>query len=97
MYPDGKELFEDHESYLSELSNDEFDISTDSFNLFKESVFESSMLVTGTSLGGNGIAVLAISSPDCGVSIKLTRLLEISATHGTVPILISECRRKIVD
>lgn len=83
MYYPGKELFEDSESYLSELSNDELDIPLDSFNVFNKSVFESSELVTGTSLGVNGTAVSAVSSPECGVSIELMRWLEVSVTHNT--------------
>jgi hypothetical protein len=83
MYSNGKELLEDYESYLSELSNDELDISIDSFNDFNKSIFEFSELVTGTSLGVNGTAVSAVSSPECGVSIELMRWLELSVTHNT--------------
>jgi hypothetical protein len=83
MYSTGKELFEDSESYLRELSNDEFDISIDSFNVFNKSVFESSELVTDTRLGVNGTALSAVSSPECGVSIEFMRWLEVSVTHNT--------------
>ena len=73
MYHTGKELFEDTESYLSELSNDEFDLSIDSFNIFNKSVLEFSELVPLTSLGVNGTAVCAVSSPECTVSLELMR------------------------
>ncbi len=83
MNPTGKDFFEDSESYLSELSNDELDIPIDSFNLFNKRVLESSELVAGTSLGVKGTAVLAVSSPECSVSIELMKWLEVSVTHNT--------------
>jgi hypothetical protein len=83
MYSTGKELFEDSESYLSELSYDELDISIDSFNVFNKSVLESSELVTDISLGVNGTAMPAVSSPECTVSIEFMRWLEVSVTHNT--------------
>ncbi len=97
MYPTGQELFEDSESYLSELNDDNLDSLIDGLKVISESIFESFDITADISLAAINIAALAVSSPDCGVSIKLTRLLEVSVTHCTVPALISECRRKLVD
>ena len=65
----GKELFEDYESYLSELNNDNLDIPINSFNVFNKSIFESSQLVQVTNLRINSTALSAVSSPECSVSI----------------------------
>lgn len=97
MRSTGQELFEDSESYLSELNDDNFDIPIDGFETIHGSVFESFDIVADISLVAIDIATLAVSSPDCGVSVKLTRLLEVSVTPCTVPALISECRRELVD
>lgn len=97
MYATGQELFEDSESYLNELNKEHFDSPIDGFEFIHGSVFESFNIAADISLAAINIAALAVSSPDCGVSVKLTRLLEVSATHCTVPLLISECRRKLVD
>ena len=93
----GQELFEDSESYLSELTDDNFDSLIDGFDVIHRSTFESFDIAVNISLAVINIAALAVSTPDCGVSIKLTRLLEVSVTHGTVPTLASQCRRRLVD
>lgn len=72
MYSTGQELFEDHESYLSELSDDKFDFAIDCFDVINRSIFESFDIVTDISLAAINIAALAVSSPDCGVSIVAT-------------------------
>jgi hypothetical protein len=97
MYSTGLELFEDSESYLSELNDDNFDSPIDGFNVIHRSMFESFDIAADISLAAINIAALAVSSPDCGVSLKLTKLIEVSVTRCNVPILISECRRKLVD
>lgn len=94
MYSTGQELFEDSESYLSELNDDNFVLPIDGSDVYR-SIFESFDILADLSLAAINIAALAVSSPDCGVSVKLTRLLEV--THCTVPTLISEFRRKLVD
>jgi hypothetical protein len=76
MYSTGQELFEDSESYLRELNDDNFDIPIDGFEVTHRSRFESFGIVADISLAAINIAALAVSSPDCGVSVKLTRLLE---------------------
>ncbi len=95
MYPTGQELFEDSESYLSELNDDNFDSLIDWIEVIHEGI--SLDIVADINLAAINIAALAVSSPECGVSVKLTRLLEVSVTQFTVPIRISECRRKLVD
>lgn len=97
MYSNGQELFEDSESYLSELNDDNFDSLIDGFEVIHKSIFESFDIAADISLAANNMAALAVSTPDCGVSVKLTRLLEVSVTHFTNPASISECRRKLVD
>lgn len=95
MYSTGQELFEDSESYLSELNDDNFDLPIDGSNVIHRSIFESFDILADLSLAAINMATLAVSSPDCGVSVKLTRLLEVSVKHCTVPVLISECRKLI--
>lgn len=97
MYPTGQEFFEDSESYLSEINDDNFDSLIDWIEVIHEGIFESFDIAADISLAAINIAALAVSSPECGVSVKLTRLLEVSVTHFTVPTQISECRRKLVD
>ena len=97
MYPTGQELFEDYESYFSELNDDDFYSLIDVFEVIHRSSFESFDIIANISLAAINIAALAVSSPDCGVSVKLTRLIEVSVTHFTVPSLISECTEKLVD
>ena len=97
MSPTGQEFFEDYESYLSELNDDNFDSPINEFQVIHGSMLESFDIAADISLAAINIAALTISSPDCGVSVKLTRLLDVSVKHFTVPILISECKRKVVD
>ncbi|HEY9614746.1 hypothetical protein [Allocoleopsis sp.] len=97
MYPTGQELFEDSESYLSELNDDNFDSPNNGFEVIHGSMLESFDIAADISLAAINIAALAVSSPDCGVSVKLTGVLEVSVKPCTFPVLISECRRKVVD
>jgi hypothetical protein len=95
MYPTGQELFEDSESYLSELNSERLDIPINSFDVINRSMFKHFALVAAPSIAAIDIDALAVSSPDCSVSVKLTSLVEGSVTH--FPVLISECSRKLVD
>lgn len=76
MYSTGQELFEDSESYLSELNDDIFDLPIDGSDVIDRSIFESFDILEDLSLAAINIAALAVSSPDCGVSVKLTRCLK---------------------
>ncbi|NEQ24668.1 MAG: hypothetical protein F6K28_37285, partial [Microcoleus sp. SIO2G3] len=70
MYSTGQELFEDSESYLSELNDDNFDNLIDGFEVIHGSTFESFDIAPEISLAANNRAALAVSTPECGVSIE---------------------------
>jgi hypothetical protein len=75
MYPTGQELFEATESYMNELNDDNFDRAIDMFEFIHSSSFKYCDILADISLVAINIAALAVSSPDCGVSVKLTRCL----------------------